>query len=96
MPDLTIVLDMPAEAAVARIDRARDRMEQQGHEFHARVREGFLSEASRQSGRIVVIDASRSIDEVQLDVRVAAKRAMGRIAYQEVDAAADERDPAAN
>ncbi len=33
LPDLTIVLDMPAAAAAARIRRQRDRMEQQGDEF---------------------------------------------------------------
>ena len=48
MPDLTIVLDMPAEAAAARIARQLDRMEQQGAAFHARVREGFLAEAARR------------------------------------------------
>lgn len=95
-PDLTIVLDMPVEVAAARIQRPLDRMEQQGEDFHARVREGFLIEASQQSGRIVVIDASRSLQEVQSDVLVAASRAMANTAYEEVDTAADERDPAAN
>ncbi len=47
MPDLTIVLDVPFEVAAARIARPLDRMEKQGSEFHARVREGFLTEAAR-------------------------------------------------
>jgi dTMP kinase len=72
MPDLAIVLDMPATAAQARIDRTLDRMEQQGAAFHARVREGFLTEAARQPGRIVVINAARPIDQVQADIRAAA------------------------
>ena len=38
LPDLTIVLDMPAAAAAARLQRQLDRMEQQGDAFHARVR----------------------------------------------------------
>jgi dTMP kinase len=71
MPDLSIVLDLPVEAAAARLDRALDRMEQQGSAFHARVRQGFLVEAQRQPDRIVVIDASRTIDEVQADIRTA-------------------------
>ena len=74
MPDLTLVLDMPAEAAAARLDRQLDRMERQGAEFHARVREGFLIEAARQPGRIVVIDAARPVGEVQADLRAAAQR----------------------
>ena len=74
MPDLTIVLDMPATSAAARIDRQLDRMEQQGAAFHARVREGFLAEAARRPGRNVVIDAARPVDQVQADIRAAARK----------------------
>ncbi|MGA2798318.1 MAG: dTMP kinase [Thermoguttaceae bacterium] len=73
MPDLTIVLDLPAKTAAARIDRQLDRMEQQGTAFHARVREGFLTEAGRRPG-IVVIDAGASIDEVQNAIHQAAAK----------------------
>jgi dTMP kinase len=65
MPDLTIVLDVPAEVAAARMDRPLDRMEKQGTAFHARVREGFLAEAGRSQENIVVVDATGSIDDVQ-------------------------------
>jgi dTMP kinase len=71
MPDLTIVLDLPATTAAGRIDRELDRMELQGAAFHARVREGFLTEAGRRPG-IVVINAAASIDEVQTAIRQAA------------------------
>ena len=76
MPDLTVVLDVPAEAAAARLQGELDRMEQQGSAFHARVREGFLQEAARHPGRIVVVDASGSIDEVQAAIRQAAQAVM--------------------
>lgn len=76
MPDLTIVLDLPAELAAVRIERELDRMEKQGDAFHARVRQGFLAEAARQPDRIVVVDASRSVDEVQAEVRAAARRVL--------------------
>ena len=69
MPDLTVVLDVPPDAAAARIDRPLDRMEQQGAAFHARVREGFLAEAARDPDRIVVIDASGSIENIQAEIR---------------------------
>jgi dTMP kinase len=72
MPELTIVLDMPAEAAAARISGQRDRMEQQGAAFHARVREGFLTEAARRAGTIVVVDAAGPIEQVQGEIRAAA------------------------
>jgi dTMP kinase len=75
-PDLTFVLDMPPAAAVARIRRPLDRMEQQGAEFHARVREGFLAEAARNPSDIVVVDASRSIEEVRADIQAAVKKAL--------------------
>jgi len=75
LPDLTIVLDLPAEAAAARLRRTLDRMERQGEDFHERVRQGFLVEAARQPDCIVV-DAARSVEEVQADVRRAVLRRM--------------------
>lgn len=69
MPDLTIVLDVPPEVAAARIARPLDRMERQGEAFHARVRQGFLTEAARAPDRIAVVDAARTIDDVQADIR---------------------------
>ncbi len=90
LPGLTIVLDLPADVAATRINRGLDRMEMQGLEFHARVREGFVTEARRQPGRIVVVDAARPVDVVQEDIRVAAQRVMNKIAYEDVDAAVEE------
>ncbi len=77
LPDLTIVLDMPAAAAASRIDRQLDRMESQGAAFHQRVREGFLAEAARHPGTMVVIDATRSVEQVQADIRAAATAKLG-------------------
>jgi dTMP kinase len=77
MPDLTIVLDMPSQSAAGRIDRELDRMEKQGTDFHARVREGFLTEAARRKD-IAVINAAQSIEQVQADIRAAVlKRISG-------------------
>lgn len=72
MPDLTIVLDLPSEAAAARLTGEPDRMEKQGDAFHGRVRQGYLAEAERQGDRIVVVDASRSIEEVAAAIQAAA------------------------
>ncbi|HEX4132739.1 MAG TPA: dTMP kinase [Pirellulales bacterium] len=68
MPDLAIVLDLPLAAATARLNRPLDRMERRGAEFLSRVRDGFLREAARQPDRVVVVDASGSIDEVQSEI----------------------------
>ncbi|MGA2256506.1 MAG: dTMP kinase [Thermoguttaceae bacterium] len=82
LPSLTFVLDLPAEVAATRIHRNPDRMEMQGLEFHTRVREGFLTEASRQPDQILVVDASRPINIVQEDLRVAAQRVLHTIAVE--------------
>jgi dTMP kinase len=74
MPDLTLLLDMPAEAAARRITGRRDRMEQQGADFHARVREGFLAEAARRPNEIVVVNAAGPVEQVQAEIRAAAQR----------------------
>ena len=47
-------------------------MEQHGDDFRQRLRAGFLAEAARRPEKIIVIDAGRSIDEVQTDIRFAA------------------------
>ncbi len=77
MPDLTVLLDMPADAAAGRIAGQLDRMEQQGDAFHGRVREGFLAEAARRPQQIVVVDASRPVEQVQAEIREAARRVIG-------------------
>jgi dTMP kinase len=73
-PDLTFLLDMSPDAAVGRIQRELDRMEQHGNDFRQRLRSGFLAEAKRRPDRIVVIDADRSIEKVQNDIRTVAQQ----------------------
>ncbi len=74
MPDVTIVLDAPLAATEGRMQRVRDRMEQQGDDFRGRLRDGYLTEAAQQSARIIVVDAARSIDAVQADIQAAVAR----------------------
>ena len=80
MPDLTIVLDMPAAAAAGRLRRTLDRMEQEGDAFHARVRKGFLAEAARRPEAIAVVDAARPVEQVQADLRALARQAVEKAA----------------
>jgi dTMP kinase len=63
-PDLTLVLDLPTEAALNRRGRPGDRVESRDGEYHARVREGFLAEARRRPERIRVVDATAPVDVV--------------------------------
>ncbi len=77
-PDLTFVLDLDPDAARKRIERPLDRMEIQTDDFQRRLRAGFLAEAARQPEKIVIIDAGRSVDEVQADIRHHAERVLGK------------------
>ena len=67
-PDLTIVFDIDAETSLARVGSTKDRMESSGIEFFNRVRDGYLKIAALEPNRIKVLDATKSIDEVQQDV----------------------------
>lgn len=68
LPDLTILIDVPAEIGLERINQAKgqrqyDRLDREGVSFHNLVRDAFLSfEAS--SDRIVLVDGTQTIDEI--------------------------------
>jgi dTMP kinase len=74
-PDLTLVFDLPIEEAVARRDRAADRIEERDREFHQALKRGFLYEAGRRPERHRIIDATPDADAVQRVVR----REVGRL-----------------
>jgi dTMP kinase len=57
VPDLTFLLDLPVESALARRGEVADRMESRDIRYHQRVRNGYLEIASREPRRIKVIDA---------------------------------------
>ena len=66
-PDLTILLDAPAEIGMQRAKKrgAIDRMESEEITFYERVREGYLQLAEQYNDRFVVIDANQSLGLVQ-------------------------------
>ena len=71
MPDVTFLFDIsPADARKrnAQTDKA-DRLELEQNEFYQKVYEAFTELSKINSDRYVVIDASRSIDEIQQDLR---------------------------
>lgn len=72
LPDLTFVLDLSPAGAAERLRRPLDRMERQSESFRAALRAGYLAEAARRPERAVVIDAARTVEAVQADVRRAA------------------------
>jgi len=64
-PDLTVLLDMPAEAGLAR-KRAKkqDRFEGEDITFHHRVRQGYLKLAASEPKRWLIIDATQSKEKI--------------------------------
>ncbi|AWB95999.1 dTMP kinase [Agromyces badenianii] len=71
-PDLTILLDLDARSARARLDDARtryDRLEAEASEFHERVRGAYLELAAAEPDRFLVVDASRPVDEIAGAIR---------------------------
>jgi len=73
-PDLTLVLDLPAEQGLARAEvRADggDRYERMDGDFHERLRQGFLDIVRREPDRCVLIDAGDTAGRVQAAVRAA-------------------------
>ena len=67
IPDLTVLLDLDPVIGLTR-QSERNRMEAESLAFHIRVREGYLSEAREHPGRFRVVDASRTMAEVQVEV----------------------------
>jgi dTMP kinase len=73
-PDLTLVIDMEPEAALARglaRKSGEDRFEDLGAAFQVRLREGFLALAAEHPERCRLIDGNREPDAVAHDVQAA-------------------------
>jgi dTMP kinase len=71
IPDLTVLLDLSAEKAMAR--RAKtgtepDRLEREKVEFFERARDEYLKMASQEQ-RFLLVSAELSVDEIQTQIR---------------------------
>jgi dTMP kinase len=79
-PDLSLLLDVPLEVSAERqAGRSdRDRFEREASPFFSRVRTRYLELAKAQPGRIRVINAARSLPEVQADIRRALQESLLR------------------
>ena len=74
--DLTLILDIPVEAGLARAGKreagkieagesaGEDRYERMDLNFHRRLRDGFLDIARRNSERCLIVDADQAPDQV--------------------------------
>lgn len=79
-PDLTLYLDVPPEAGLQRRQLGGvewNRLDAETLEFHQRVRAGYLELARQGPERWVIIDAARSIEEGQAEIRVLVRERLG-------------------
>ncbi|QOT78163.1 dTMP kinase [Cupriavidus basilensis] len=69
-PDLTLLFDVPLETASARLAGARepDKFEAESRAFFERTRQEYLRRAAESAQRFRVIDATRSIPEIQVEL----------------------------
>lgn len=68
LPDLTILIDVPAEVGLQRIYAAKgkrqfDRLDQEGIAFHNMVRQAFLN-FEKDEDRMILVDGTQEIDQV--------------------------------
>ena len=75
-PDLTLLLDVPLEVSVARIEgsRDKDRFEREDSAFFARVRAAYLQRAAQSPQRYAVINSHRDKAEVKQDIEAVLNR----------------------
>jgi dTMP kinase len=74
-PDLTLLVDVDAEASLARA-RARNlaqphpetRMDDQSLEFHRKVHEAYHALAAREPGRVKVVNGRADMDAIEREV----------------------------
>ena len=79
-PDLTILFDVSAEVGQSRVTRIKspDRFEREGKDFFTRVREAYLERMKESPQRIVRIDGTGSIADVQSALGNALNRTVAK------------------
>ena len=81
-PDLTIILDLDPSVGMERASNRGelDRIEQEQQSFFHRVRQGYLDIAKAEPERCVVIDASKPLEQVKLDLLKVLKQGLTKFA----------------
>jgi len=74
-PDITFLLNVPLEMALERIKGKRTRFEDK--DYLRRVRDAYILIAHEQKDRIVMLDGTRSEEEVFIDVLKVLKDRLG-------------------
>jgi len=71
LPDLTVLLDLPADVARNRRNGSGtepDRLESEKIEFFERARQAYLDLAKAEPNRFLVIDASATVEQMQQQI----------------------------
>lgn len=76
LPDVVLLLDVPVDVGLGRIEGEHDRLEQQQRDFHERVRDTYLKLAEGHD-YWVRIDASQPVDAVAAAVDQALRERLG-------------------
>jgi dTMP kinase len=82
-PDLTLILDLPVEAGLARAAGRtggagrEDRYERMDVAFHRRLRDGFHAIAAAEPERCVIVDAAVPVAEVERRIRAIVGQRLG-------------------
>ena len=80
IPNLVIYLQVDPQIAMHRVDRDRDRIENEDRDFHERVAAAYVQLAKKFPERFVVVDAARSPAEVHQEVVTTfTERAAGQV-----------------
>ncbi|MEL7542792.1 MAG: dTMP kinase [Pseudomonadota bacterium] len=82
VPDMTVLLDLPAvmgleraaqRAAAAQVHGGPDRFEQRDEAYHGRLRDGFLARANAEPERFVVVDGAAGVAEISIRIWAAVR-----------------------
>ena len=71
-PDLTVLIDLPVEDALARAN-APNRFEAETLAFHTRIREGYLQLACAEPRRFLVLDGLQPLEALQASLKQAVR-----------------------
>lgn len=81
MPDLTIVIDVPTEVSLARIQQRAsglpDRMERENITFYRKVRDGYLRLAQEWPQRVLVVDGTLSPEAIGDKIWAEVRKRLG-------------------
>ena len=67
-PDLTVLLDLPVETALARKNSSADNFDDAPVDFHRKIRQGYVALAASDPGSWLVLDGQRAPEELSQEI----------------------------